>query len=268
MKSRKLMCIAVLTLLAVPTALASSKWYVDGVNGSDNNDCQSRQHACKTISNAVFLSLQGDSIFVAPAIYHESLFIPFNLKIIGSGAKTTIIDAGGVNSQVAFVGSEPKVPVTLSRMTFRNGAGQEDGGGIYNCFGTLTVVDSIITGNRITNGNGSFGYGAGIYNCPSSTLTLINVTISDNSALVGGAICNGGTLTIINSTFSGNIARQRRGGAIGNYGTLSITNSTFSGNSSGSSGFAGGILNGGLFQSTGTLLINNSTFSGNIADKG
>src|SRR5580693_9069400 len=99
MKSRKLICVAVLTLFAaVPTALASSKWYVDGVNGNDHNDCESRQHACKTISNAISLTLPGDSIFVAPATYHEGLFIPFNLNIIGSGAKTTIIDAGGVNS--------------------------------------------------------------------------------------------------------------------------------------------------------------------------
>ncbi len=258
----------ILFLTLAPAALASSNWYVDGMNGNDNNDCKSRQHACQTISNAISLTLPGDSIFVASATYHESLFIPYNLKIIGSGAKTTIVDGGGVNSQVAVVGSEPRVPVTLSGMTFRNGAGEEDGGGIYNCFGTLTVIDSIITGNRIRSGNGSFGYGAGIYNCPSSTLTLINTTISDNSALVGGAICNGGTLTVINSTFSRNVARQHRGGAIGNYGALTITNSTFSGNSSGSNGFAGGILNGGLFQSAGTLLINNSTLSGNTADEG
>jgi hypothetical protein len=272
MKSRKLMCVAALTLFAaVPTAMASSKWYVDGVHGSDNNNCRSRQHACKTISNAISLTLPGDFIFVAPATYQESLFIPFNLEIIGSGAKTTIIDGGGVNSQVVVVGSEPRVQVTLSGMTVRKGAGKEDGGGIYNCFGTLTVIDSIITENRITNGNGSFGYGAGIYNCPSSTLTLINTTVSNNSALVGGAICNGGMLTIINSTFSGNVARQREGGAIGNYGTLIITNSTFSGNIARSSKVgsrAGGILNGGLFQSNGTLVINNSTLSGNTADEG
>jgi hypothetical protein len=117
----------------------------------------------KTISNAISLTLPGDFIFRRPRDYHESLFIPFNLKIIGSGAKTTIIDGGGVNSQVMVVGSEPKVQVTLSQMTVRNGAAQEDGGGIYNCFGTLTVVDSIITGNRIRGGNGAFGYGAGIY---------------------------------------------------------------------------------------------------------
>jgi len=272
MKSRGLICVVALTLfVAAPAAMASSKWYVDGKHGSDNNNCKSRHHACKTISNALSLTLPGDLIFVAPATYHETLFIYFNLDIIGSGAKTTIVDGGGVNSQVVVVGSEPKVPVTLSGMTFRNGAGQEDGGGIYNCFGTLTVIDSIITGNRISSGNGSFGYGAGIYNCPSSTLTLINTTISNNSALIGGAICNGGTLTIIDSTISGNVARQHEGGGIANYGTLTITNSTFSGNIARPSllgSLAGGILNGGLFQSAGTLAINNSTLSGNVARGG
>jgi hypothetical protein len=271
MKSGKLIWFALLALLAaVPSALAYT-WYVDGVHGSDNNNCKSRQHACKTISNALALTLPGDSIFVAPATYHETLFIYFNLEIIGSGAKTTIVDGGGVNSQVVVVGSEPKVQVKLSGMTVRNGAGQEDGGGIYNCFGTLTVIDSIITGNRISSGHGSYGYGAGIYNCPSSTLTLVNTTISNNSALIGGAICNGGTLTINKSTISGNVARQHEGGGIANYGTLTITNSTFSGNMARSSllgSVAGGILNGGLFRSSGTLAVNNSTLSGNVARGG
>ena len=264
MNGTKLPWAAALALFAhVPAAMASN-WYVDGVNGSNNNNCRSPEQACKTISNAIVRTLPGDSIFVAPATYNEGLFIPYNLKIIGSGAKTTIVDGGGVR-QVAVVGSEPKVPVTLSQMTFRHGGGTADGGGVYNCFGTLTIIDSVISENSITSGNGSDGYGAGIYNCPFSTLTLINTTIRDNSAKVGGGICNGGLLTILNSTFSGNVAREQRGGGIGNYGTLIISNSTFSGNSSGSDGFAGGILNGGLFQSIGTLLISNSTLSGNTA---
>ena len=271
MKARKLVCIAALTFFVVVPSAFATKWYVDGVHGSDNNNCKSPQHACKTISNALSLTLPGDSIFVAPAIYRETLFIYFNLEIIGSGANTTIVDVRGLNNQVVVVGSEPKVQVKLSGMTFRNGAGEEDGGGIYNCFGTLTVLDSVVTGNKISSGHGSFGYGAGIYNCPSSTLTLINTTISNNSALIGGAICNGGTLTIMNSTFSGNVARQHEGGGIANYGTLTITNSTFSGNVARPSllgSLAGGILNGGLFQSSGTLAINNSTFSGNVARGG
>jgi hypothetical protein len=260
--------ILTLFLTLVPAALASN-WFVDGVNGNDNNSCRSRQHACRTISNAIFLTLPGDFIFVAPATYHESILVPYNLNFIGSSAKTTILDCGGASCQVFVVGSEPRVPVTVSGMTFRGSNGLVDsGGGIYNCFGRLTVIDSIITGNRIHGGNGIFGYGGGIYNCPSSTLTLINTTISENSADVGGAICNGGALMIINSTFTGNVAHGQKGGGIANYGFLSITNSTFSGNSSGSSGLAGGILNGGLFQSAGTILINNSTFSGNTAGEG
>jgi hypothetical protein len=265
MKSRKV-CLT-LILLAATIALAGNKWYVDGKHGNDNNNCKSRHSACKTISNALLLTLPGDFIFVAPATYHEGLYIPFDLKILGSGAKTTIVDGDGI-SQVVVIGSEPKVPVTLSRMTFRNGGGQADGGGIYNCFGTTTVIDSIITNNRIRRGGGSFGYGAGIYNCPDSTLTLINTTVSRNSAEVGGGICNGGLLRIINSTLNGNVARRHKGGAIASYGELSITNSTLNGNSSGSGGLAGVILNGGLFQSTGTLVISNSTLSGNTAGDG
>lgn len=260
--------LGIITLfLALAPATLASNWFVDGVNGNDNNSCRSRQHACKTISNAIFLTLPGDSIFVASATYHESVLVPYNLNFIGSDAKTTILHCRGDSCQAFVVGTEPRVPVTVSGMTFRGSNGLVDsGGGIYNCFGTLTVTDSIITGNNIRGGNGTFGYGGGIYNCPSSTLTLINTTISENSAEIGGAICNGGALMIINSTFSGNVAHGPKGGGIANYGFLSITNSTFSGNSSG--GLAGGILNGGLFQSAGTILINNSTFSGNSAGDG
>ena len=128
MNSMNLIGCAALTLFAIVPALAITNWFVNGVHGNDNNDCRSPQHACKTISNAILLTLPGDSIFVAPATYHESLFIPFTLKIIGSGAKTTIVDAQGISNQVAVVGSEPKVPVTLSGMTFRNAAGEADGG--------------------------------------------------------------------------------------------------------------------------------------------
>jgi hypothetical protein len=93
----------------------------------------------------------------------------------------------------------------------------------------------------VRSGHGNDGYGGGIYNCPGSTLTIINATISGNSAEEGGAICNGGTLTISNSTFSGNIARHRKGG---------------------------GIHNGGLFGPSGTVVISNSTLSRNIAGEG
>jgi hypothetical protein len=79
-------------LALAPTALASSRWYVDGVNGSDNNDCKSAQTACKTIEHAVSLASSGDSIMVATATYTENVTIGFSLTIVGSGSSTTIID--------------------------------------------------------------------------------------------------------------------------------------------------------------------------------
>jgi hypothetical protein len=70
MKSKKLMWIAALVSLAtVPTVLASTTWYVDGVNGNDSNNCLSPTTACKTIGHAISLASSGDSIMVASPTY-------------------------------------------------------------------------------------------------------------------------------------------------------------------------------------------------------
>jgi hypothetical protein len=114
-----------LFLALAPTALASSKWYVDGVNGNDNNDCKSRQTACKTIGHAISLASSGDSILVAAATYTENLTIGVSLKVVGSGAKTTIIDGMGSGTVVGI--SNANAHVTLSKLTIQNGG--PDGGG-------------------------------------------------------------------------------------------------------------------------------------------
>lgn len=131
----------------VPFALASTTWYVNGVNGSDSNNCLSPESACKTIGHTISLASSGDSIMVAAATYSESLTIGFSLNVIGADASTTIIDGGGV-SRVIGISSGA---VTLSGLTIRNGAvvGNYYGGagaGIFNS-GTLTVIASTITGN-------------------------------------------------------------------------------------------------------------------------
>ena len=268
MRPKNMMRIAALTLFAaLQTALASSQWYVDDVNGNNHNDCQSPQTACKTIRRAISHSSPGDSIIIAAATYPENLTMPHSLNIVGSGAATTIIDGRGIGSVIL----SNQRDVTISQVTMRNGGGDGgsgvgDGGNVYNCFASMTITDSILTGGRVRRGPGFDGFGGAIYNCPGSTLTIINTTISGNSAEEGGGICNGGNLTIDNSTFSGNTARHRKGGGIRNYGTLTITNSTFSGNLS--SAIGGGIHNGGLFGPSGTIVIGNSTFSGNRAGEG
>jgi len=263
MKSRFLMCLTAITLFAT-AALASNTWYVNGVNGSDNNDCKSPQTACKTIGHAISLASSGDSILVAAATYTENLTINFSLKLIGSGAATTIVDGGGVGTVVSIPSGGTHV--TLSRVTIRNGRSSV-GGGIYS-FGTLEVSGSTITGNVAASLGGS---GGGIFN--RGTLTINNSTVSGNHASgvsgSGGGIANDGTLTINKSTISGNSAAGRNfgsGGGIVSKGTLTITNGTISGNTASipACQYNCSVRGGGIYI-YGSGTINNSTLSGNYA---
>ncbi len=107
------------------------------------------------------------------------------------------------------------------------------------------------------------------------TLTLINSTISGNTALVfpsaynyasngkrgGGGIYNdvGGTLTLIRSKVSRNRANGSGGGILNNAGKLTLINSTVSGNLADSGG--------GVTNDNGTLRLINSTISDNRAER-
>ena len=93
--------------------------YVNGVTGNDRNNCKSFSTACKTIGHALSLAATGEAINVAPAIYRENLTIGKSVKILGSGASTTIVDGGSVGPVVSS-----RANVTLSGMTFRRRVGQ------------------------------------------------------------------------------------------------------------------------------------------------
>jgi len=217
----------VVFLLVGSVAWASTTWYVNGVSGSDTNSCTSASTACKTIGRAVSLASSGDSIKVAPATYTENLSIGINLRLMGSGADTTIIDGGGAGTVVTIPNSTAHV--YLSKFTIRNGSS----GGIVNQ-GVLTINSSSISGNTFYSRCTScfFAFAAGI---------------------------SGGTLTINNSTVNGNVATERycksycftySGGISG--GRVTINNSTISGNS----GKGGAVL-------TAKARISSSTIAGN-----
>jgi hypothetical protein len=255
-----------LFLALAPAALASTKWYVDGVNGNDNNNCKTPQTACKTIGHAISLAHSGDSVRVAPATYTENLTISVNLKLVGSGASTTIIDGGSAGTVVTI--PTANAHVALSNITIRNGHASQ-GGGVYNT-GTLAITNSTLSANRAA---ASVASGGGIFN--SGTLTINKGTLSGNIAEggylgSGGGIASGGTLTINNTTVSGNnagAAREAFGGGIVNSGTLAINNSTISGNVTGDGRAIPG-KGGGIYSIEGTLTLNSATLSSNSAHSG
>src|ERR1039457_4484585 len=154
-------------------ARASTTWYVNGVSGSDSNNCMSAQTACKTIGHAISLASSGDSVMIAAATYTENLVIRVNLKLIGSGATKTIIDGGGIYRVITIV--DTAANVTLSKVTIRNGVEAFGGGIISSSSGTLTVTNSTISGNSAANSY-SNAFGGAIYN--SGTLTINNSTLN------------------------------------------------------------------------------------------
>lgn len=144
--------------------------------------------------------------------------------------------------------------LNVENSTFSGITTSAGGGGLYSQSGTVTVTNSIFSGNRA-------GDGGGIRN--DGTMTVTNSAFSENTGSAsfgGGGIYNSGTMTIENSIFSGN-TYNGPGGGISNVKTLTIRNSAFSSNrSTGGSAGGGGLYNSG---SSSNMIVANSTFSGN-----
>lgn len=145
--------------------------------------------------------------------------------------------------------------LTLTDSTVKgNSALAEDGtggGGIYSNKGTITLINVTVSDNAVP------GYpsgGGGILNA-DGTVTLKNVTLSGNTGTDGGGIFSRGTATLTNVTVSGNEA-YRAGGGMTNEGTATLTNVTFSGNIAG--GATGIGMVGGIYNSSGTTTVKNS----------
>ena len=147
------------------------------------------------------------------------------------------------------------------------------GGAFYVNGGSLTVVDSTISGNTISAPES--GRGAAIMTVGGGDATVRNSTISGNDvtgALIGSgagvAFAYSSTVTIENSTISGNSTMSNGsvyGGGAGVYsyngGAATVRSSTITGNSSVT---AAGSEGGGLYTfNAGTITIQDTIISGN-----
>ncbi|MHC4875350.1 MAG: choice-of-anchor Q domain-containing protein [Planctomycetota bacterium] len=186
------------------------------------------------------------------------------LTIRGQGVGETIIDAGGLFRVFHVLDGATLV---LEDLTISGGfvSGSDDGAGLRNDGGTVTLNNVRITGNH------SLDDGGGINN--AGTMTIVNSTLDLNTAAAsGGAIRNVGRLTVINSTIGGrfdlsdedNPIDERNqaglnGGGLLNVGggTAIVVGSTISGNSAGSSG--GGIRNNSVTTSQTSELASDIT---------
>jgi predicted outer membrane repeat protein len=147
-----------------------------------------------------------------------------NITVDGPGASLLTIN-GQSHGSVFTIDAGATAEIEGLTMTGGTGTTQYltgvSGGGVLN-LGTLTITNSVITGNSAS------GYGGGIFS--TGMLTVLDSTISANVSSPAGGILNfGAVLAVANSTITGNI-----GAGIFTYdGQLTVTDSTISGNSKG-----------------------------------
>ncbi|MBI3247356.1 MAG: hypothetical protein HYZ50_12720 [Deltaproteobacteria bacterium] len=189
------------------------------------------------------------------------------ITIVGNGH--TIMRIPADPDQFRLIAINPSGDLTVQDTTLSGGLASvadviAGGGAILNYNGQLRLEDCTVSGN-------SAPFGGGVYShtLHSSTFSLVNSTLSGNSAYFsGGGVSSSthdsSTFSLVNSTLSGNSA-YFSGGGVSSFTTgssmVSLVNSTLSGNSA---AFGGGVYT----YDNSTFSLVNSTLSGNSADEG
>ncbi len=240
--SLTLLALLVATLSATPPAAHAADWTV-----------ADEASLAEAITSANAAGAGEHTITMTAAI---TLTAP--LPAINNTAATRItLDGGSFILNAAGTGTalviRESTTVTIQNITITGGAGSslpdgQSGGGVANR-GNLTIVDSTITGNSARNGGGIINYGD---NLISPVLVLDGVQLTENEvSRFGGGIynnANGGTavVTVNGSAVLDNIATDSGGGlynqGLSGAATIDLTDSTVGGNTSKS---GGGIFNNG-----------------------
>jgi len=189
------------------------------------------------------------------------------------------IDAAGGSRVIAIAdGSTLKA----NKLDLTGGQTAENGGAIALGIGATAILSNCSIFSNITTANGG-----AIYASPSSTLTLVDSTVSGNSSLAGGALfANDSAVTATNTSIAYNSATSRGGAIYAASGALTLDTASIYANTaqthsggiavanakftmSNSRVFANsGGRGGGIFLSQATGTITTSTIDGNSATCG
>ena len=288
-----------LTIEVVAKLPVTDVWV--SASGSDAND-GSQDSPVATIAKAIELVAEGYTIHVGEGTYiANSLTIAKSFAMIGSGKviidgnaskimninENTIVNFtnvaftnalnnyGGVMQSKGTVnlnnvsiykntqksGSTPTVSSIYNTgvMTIVNSNIYEnDGYGLIFNSGNLDIINTSISSNNVAKGT-TYAF---LY-IDSGAVNVINSTLSDNTARLGGIWLNKGTLNVNNATFENNVVTVGNGGAIhieSDSSTATIKDSKFIGNKANK--------DGGAIYNKGTLNIETSIFDANAASNG
>lgn len=173
--------------------------------------------------------------------------------IIGAGARETIVE-GGAGFDDRILDNTGTTEVSGLTITGGNAGSTDDGGGVRNTGGDLTLDGVSVSDNETADGAGGIISDGG-------ELDIIDSTVSGNEAGggVGGILQKSGIINVKNSTISGNRASGGGGGgvAVAIFSFMHIRSSTIANNTS--SGQGGGIFTSVFSDTT----VKNSIFSAN-----
>lgn len=249
--------------------------------------CVGQRPGCySSLQPAFDAAADGDTIRIDPGTYAGGVTLDKSVRVVGSGAKRTIISGGGPVLTIGVIGAADadNLKVSISGVTITGGltssvqspdgtltfiavgGGIDIPGGPSGTVGaTVTIRDSAITGNRAS---------------PSSTVDSGD-SCPDGSCPAafgaGGGIVDVGKLTLIHSVVSDNLAggpkaSDAAGGGIwtatnGGPGALTLIDSTVENNKASVSAPNGRFAEGGGIhvQDGETFVVRDSTVSGNTA---
>jgi predicted outer membrane repeat protein len=121
------------------------RWYVDGVNGDDNNSGLSPDSAFATIQKGINSAIDGYTVVVLPGVYQEDVY--FNGKaitVMGQGSDATILESPN-GYAVTFQHAEDANSV-LRNVVIRN-CYKYAGILVWGCSPTITNVT--VVGNKV-----------------------------------------------------------------------------------------------------------------------
>jgi len=203
------------------------------------------------------------------------LEITSDMNIDGPGARAVSVSAEDQSRVFLVVGVG--TVATIEGLTITNGNAQllgtllGDGGGVLNVGGsTLTLIEVNVSGNTAT----SFGGGVATRSLLGTTSTtyITRSLVSDNNALLGGAgisniatagIISSAVTTVTNTTVTLNNTVAEAGGVSNLGGTVNLVNNTISHNSSTLAG--GGVVNVAGIFGLGVTNVRNTIIAHNNA---
>jgi hypothetical protein len=179
-----------LATVATQAAAAATLYVSQG--GLDSGTCTSVS-PCATVSYALTKAASGATIEVSGTIDdHLSISSPVTITTWPGGPAGSPGNLDGAGNGTVVLNEA--AGVTIEDLTIEGGGNRTISGGIGNTSsGSMTLLDSTVTGNNADEG-------AGIAN--EGTMTVRDSTISGNS--VGSAVDNLSALTIIASTIADN----------------------------------------------------------------